>query len=138
MSRIIFWGMLLLVLAACVSKKGSVKITSAEIENQEADSLEYELVTFDSRFEVWYEMKDSPALYRSLGYYENWNRQYVSAWNTNSLHPGNRIFYEPVIGYEPNVDYGLELNHRLFYYFQYVENVLKIPILAGRGPKAVF
>jgi len=34
------------------------------------------------------------------------------------------------------VDYGIEINHELFYYFQYVEQVLKIQIMPG-GPRAV-
>ena len=54
----------------------------------------------------------------------------------NAIDSRKNSFFEPIIGYNPEVDYGFELNHKLFYYFQYVENVLKIRIMEG-GPKAV-
>jgi len=81
-------------------------------------------------------LHNSPAMYRSQGYYESWNRQYVSAWNANAMNPRKSWFFETIVGYDPTVDYGFELNHELFYYFQYVENVLKIEIMPN-SPKAV-
>lgn len=102
----------------------------AETEN---DSIQYELQTFDGKFDTWYALNDNPSQYRSQQYYENWNRQYVIAWNQKALQPGNR-FFQPIVGFEPNVDYGFELNHKLFYYFMYVERVLRIPIMSG-GPQ---
>ena len=134
MKRILIWGVVLLIFAACAGKKNLVKVTP-EIENTEADSLEYELVTFDSRFETWYDLNNSPVLYRSQQFYESWNQIYVSTWNAKPLVSRGSFIYEPAIGYEPGTDYGFELNHRLFYYFQYVENVLKIPILGQAGPR---
>ncbi len=83
------------------------------------------------------ELHNSPSMYRSQQYYENWNRQYVSAWNFNAMSERKNSFFEPIVGYEYNVDYGFEINHELFYYFQYVEHVLKIQIMPG-GPNAVF
>ncbi|MBN1822432.1 MAG: hypothetical protein JW833_17050, partial [Prolixibacteraceae bacterium] len=97
-----------------------------------ADTTEYELITFDGKFEAWYSMNDSPAMYRSKEYYESWNKRYVTAWNIkNSQDP----FFEPIVGYDYTVDYGFELNHRLFYYFQYVERVLKKTIISGAKPQ---
>jgi len=107
------------------------------VETAAEDSLEYELETFDSKFETWYILHNSPSQYRSQEYYENWNRRYVAAWNYNSSQPGKKWFFEPVMGYYPNIDYGFEVNHKLFYYFQYVEKVLKIEIMPG-GPKSIF
>ncbi|MEE4285728.1 MAG: DUF6146 family protein [Mariniphaga sp.] len=135
MKQIVFISIALLFILACSTQKGVVKIE----ENKEEivaveDSLEYQLETFDAKFETWYALHDNPSQYRTQEYYENWNRQYVNAWNYNSTQPGKRSFFEPIVGYEPNVDYGFELNHKLFYYFQYVERVLKIDIMPG-GPR---
>ncbi len=46
--------------------------------------------------------------------------------------------FQTIIGYEPGEDYGFELNNKLFYYFQYVEQVLRIPILDHRPVGVVF
>lgn len=120
---------------ACSTQK-NVQVENRTIEISEEDSVEYDLETFDVRFETWYELHNTPSTYRSQGYYESWNKQYVSAWNYNSMHPTKDWYFEPVIGYDPTVDYGFELNHELFYYFQYVERVLKIRIMPG-GPRSI-
>lgn len=136
MKQIIFLIGGLFIIAACSTQKGVVKVKVSVDENAIVDSVEYEMETFDSKFESWYRMYKSPAMYRSQSYYESWNKQYVTAWNINSMNPRKSSFFEPIIGYEPTVDYGFDLNHELFYYFQYVENVLKIQIMPG-GSKAV-
>lgn len=135
MKQIIFWLGIILFITACSIQKGVVKLKSNNLESIVQDSLEYDLETFDGRFETWYQLRNSQAMYRSQQYYENWNRQYVSAWNYNAMNGRRNSFFEPIVGYEYNVDYGFELNHELFYYFQYVEHVLKIQIMSG-GPRA--
>ncbi len=136
MKQIILWMGIILFIVACSTQKGVIKVKSNNEESIVEDSLEYELETFDGRFETWYQLHKSPAMNHSQQYYENWNRQYVSAWNYNATAGRkNSSFFEPIIGYEPNVDYGFELNHELFHYFQYVEHVLKIQIMQG-GPRA--
>lgn len=135
MKRLIFIFLALLLIAACSTQKSALQVNTVSEEIAAEDSIEYDLETFDSKFESWYAFKNSPALYRSQSYYESWNKQYVSAWNVKTMSRRNS-FFEPIVGYEPNVDYGFELNHQLFYYFQYVEHVLKIKILPN-SPKAV-
>lgn len=123
---------------ACSQPKSLVKIEPNENETAREDSVEYELIVFDTGFETWYTLQNSPVRYRSQQYYEGWNRQYVSEWNYLATQPGRRSFFQSIIGYEPSVDYGFELNHKLFYYFQYVERVLRIPILSHRPAGVVF
>lgn len=136
MKKTVFWIGILGIVVACSTPKKAVEIKNNPVEVAPDDSLEYELETFDTKFETWYMLHDSPALYHSQTYYEGWNRQYVSAWNTNAMNARKSSFFETIVGYDPTVDYGFELNHKLFYYFQYVEHVLKIQIMTG-GPKAV-
>lgn len=141
MKRIMFWITALVIFAACSTQKGMVKKVghqepSVIKDSTATDSIEYDLETFDPKFETWYTLHDNPSMYHSLSYYENWNKQYVAAWNANALDPRKSWFFETIVGYDPTVDYGFDLNHKLFYYFQYVEHVLKIQIIPGGGPKA--
>ena len=137
MKHNLFWLGIILLMAACSTQKGLVTVKSNIAESSVEDSLEYHLETFDGKFESWYQLHNSQSMYRSQQYYENWNRQYVSAWNFNAMSERKNSFFEPIIGYEYTVDYGFEINHELFYYFQYVEHVLKIQIMPC-GPNAVF
>ena len=96
-----------------------------------SDSVEYELVVFEPRFESWYQMQIGPFSDRSQAYYETWNERYVNAWNYHSYGYGQRFPLEPIIGYDPEADYGFEINRKLFYYFIYVERVKGIRLLPG-------
>jgi hypothetical protein len=134
MKKMIFWIGISLFIASCTTQKSSVTNKAKPIvEIAKKDSIKYELETFDQRFETWYTLQNNPSQYRSQSYYETWNRQYVAEWNAKAMNPIRNPFFEPIVGYNPAVDYGFKLNHKLFYYFQYVEHVLKIPILPN-GP----
>jgi hypothetical protein len=113
-----------LLLAACSVQKPVKQLSTPEIKPE--DSTEYELIVFDPGFETWYLLKKSPAMDHSIDYYKNWNMQYVQAWNNSS---GMRNLFGSPINYEYREKYPFELEHKLYYYFQYVENELKIPIL---------
>jgi hypothetical protein len=123
---------------ACAGNKKLVKVAINDRESEASDSVEYELIVFDPGFETWFITHSKPEWYHSQEYYESWNRQYVSAWNEKALSPRFSRIFETTIDYDYFTDYGLELNHKLFYYFQYVEKGLKIDILPyGSGPHAV-
>jgi hypothetical protein len=133
MKNLLILIVIILFAVACSTQKSVVKDKSDDVKEIAADSLEYDMETFDAKFESWYLLHNNPAKYRSLEYYENWNRQYVSVWNNKARTTRNE-FFELIVGYDPNEKYGFELNHKLFYYFQYVENVLRIKIMPS-GPK---
>lgn len=124
---------------ACSGPKALVDAENPEpdaLKNNTKDSVSYVMETFDSKFESWYNMHKSPSLFRSQEFYEKWNRKYVSEWNQKSLQKENSDFFVPIVGYDRKKDYGFPMNHQLFYYFQYVENVLNIKILSN-GPNVV-
>jgi len=136
MKQILLYTGILIFTIACSSQKGILKIEQNKIKAEAEDSVEYELIVFDSGFETWYMIQNSPANYRSQPYYEYWNQQYITAWNYHASASQRSSFFEPIMGWYPSVDYGFELNHKLFYYFQYVERVLKIQIIP-EGPKGI-
>lgn len=136
MKQLIFLIGMLLFFMACSTQKGVVTIEPNNDEVAVEDSVEYQLIVFDAKFETWYMMHNNPSQYRSQSYYENWNQRYVAAWNYNASTMQRGNFFEPIVGYESTEDYGFELNHKLFYYFQYVERVLKIEIMPD-GPRNI-
>lgn len=134
MKRFIFFAGLVFALIACSTQKHWVKIEKNGDTESVEDSLEYELIVLDPEFDTWYSIHGTPVHYHSQQYYESWNRQYVQAWNAHASDPQKSSFFEPIVGWYPTEDYGFELNHKLFYYFQYVENVLNIQIIP-HGPR---
>jgi len=98
-----------------------------ELLSSGEDSTEYELLIIDAGFESWFITNKKPVWFYSNEYLETMNLQYVIAWNAKVRDPdmimngGNHPFIFE-IDYKPFVDYGIELNHKLYHYFRYVES----------------
>ncbi len=133
MKLIGFFAVVLFLVFACAGNK-SLSIQENDGEAKE-DSVSYELIVLDPGFETWYATRANQANMRSLNYYENWNEQYVNAWNTQRMGYRYSQLIHGNIEYDPREDYGPEINHKLFYYFMYVENVLKIQLMPN-GPSS--
>ncbi len=118
--------------ASCGTTKPSAAANQKVKLISDKDSTEYTLIVLDVGYESYLATKPSAHFY-SQQYYENWNRQYVMEWNNrhrNPLRYGG--FYETEINYDPMEDYGLELNYRLYYYFQFIKDRYGI-VLVARG-----
>lgn len=105
-----------------------------EPATEESDSVEYELIVLDPGYDSYLIMQP-PKEYYSKQYYEMWNFRYVTEWNYRHMQPlqyGD--IYETYIDYRPEIDYGLELNYKLFYYFRFFEKENNVDLL----PEKVF
>lgn len=121
-------GFMLFMLCACTSQKEIVKIASSK-QVAAKDSTEYELLVFDPQFETWFMTNYSPAKDHSNEYYQSWNNQYVTDWNYHYMAGHYPKVFENYIDYDSFVNYGIDVNRKLYYYFRYVETYLKVPIL---------
>ena len=77
-----------------------------------------------------------PEGYYSQGYLEGRNLQYVTAYNQRVMQPQyyNSGLYDMQIDYQPNIDYGYEVNYKLYNYFIYFQLKYKQQ-LAGYIPR---
>ena len=91
------------------------------------DSLEYEIIIMDIGFSTYLASIAKPDWYYSQQYLETKNIFYVSEWNSTAINPTRYGgFYENRIDYSPHVDYGLDVNYKLFNYFKFCEYKYKI------------
>ena len=123
MKKIILIIIAISILTHCsTSKNTTTKKTDnpIKIANEE---LEYEIIIFDNGFETYLNSIAKPLHYYSESYLENKNKFYVSIWNERARNPikYNSSIYENVIDYDFNTHYGLEVNHKLYNYFKFVE-----------------
>lgn len=86
------------------------------------DSLEYEIIIIDPGFSYFINSIARPEGYYSLNYLENKNRFLVNDYNYRVQQPQvyNPNIYEMEINYDPNIDYGYEVNYKLYNYFVYL------------------
>ena len=84
---------------------------------------EYEIVIIDPGFYSWLKSFARPEGYYSQAFLESRNEIYVINWNNRVLLPGQ---YDPnlymwPIDYDPKIDYGYEVNYKLYNYFIYFQ-----------------
>lgn len=126
------WLLILLICFGIYSCKTSYKKTTTSIEdNLKAqdtvrianDELEYEILIIEPGFNFWLESIAKPEGYYSQGFLESRNILYVTEWNNRVLQPQryDPILYELSIDYNPSIDYGYEVNYKLYYYFIYFQ-----------------
>ena len=91
------------------------------------DDIEYEVIIIEPGFNSWLVSTAQPKGYYSQQYLEGRNRLYVTEWNSRVLQPHNfnPNLYEMRIDYDPSIDYGYEVNYKLYNYFIYFQLTYK-------------
>lgn len=122
-----------LIALGCGSKKATVSIPDEEKEiyNQTgqdtvsiaSDETEYEIIIIEPGFNIWLQNIARPEGYYSKFLLENRNQIYVINWNQRVMQPSgyDPNLYELQIDYDSNIDYGYEVNYKLYNYFIYFQ-----------------
>ena len=86
------------------------------------DSLEYEIIIIEPGYAYFLASMARPEGYYSQSYLENKNRFLVTDYNNRVRQPlqYDTSIYAQEINYDPQVDYGYEVNYKLYYYFVYL------------------
>ena len=90
------------------------------------DSTEYEITIIDNEFDLWYQLNYSPAKDYSNEYYRSKNQIGVINWNDYYNRNRHSRVIENYLYYDSSVDYGLEVNRKLFWYFKFIEENYRI------------
>lgn len=122
-----FIGIMALLVWACSPVKNASK-TSATLTQSGMDSTEYEILITDPQFEQWYLMNYSEAKDYSNDYYRSKNQIAVANWNDYCRTGQYGQVIDSFINYQPGIDYGIEVNRKLFWYFKYVKDNYRIPL----------
>lgn len=86
------------------------------------DSLEYEIIIIDPGYSYFLHAIAKPEGYYSQSYLENKNKFLVAEFNQRVREP---FRYDPdiyfqEINYDPSIDYGYDVNYKLYNYFVYL------------------
>lgn len=133
MKKILLSGLAILLLTGLnLSAQKPDAAIKMKADTLKADSIEYKLIVLDPGFDSWLATRP-PMSYYSNDYYRIKNKLYVTEWNYRyglPLRFGS--IYDSRIEYDPAIDYGLELNYRLYYYFLYFEIKNHLSLLGAR------
>lgn len=138
-------ALLIITMAFIVSCKTTNNMSTNDKESQKKeqdtvrianDKLEYEIIIIEPGFNSWLERMAKPEGYYSQEFLEGRNQIYVSEWNRRVLQPSvyNTSLYEMQIDYNTSIDYGYEVNYKLYNYFIYFQLHYKQQ-LSGLAPR---
>lgn len=116
-------------LSGCGTSKEALSISETEklafaTEDEEAvhisnEEVEYEITIIDPGFYTWLNSIARPEGYYSKTFLENRNRLMVLEWNQRAMQPTrfDPNLYLMQVDYQQNIDYGYEVNYKLYNYF---------------------
>lgn len=117
---------------------GTMPIHKTNIPKEEPvvianDSLEYEIIIIDIGFNNYLNTIAQPVGFYSQNYMESRNLVWVISWNQRVQNPSNynTNIYENIIDYQPNIDYGYEVNYKLFNYFLFAQRKYNMNLGGG-------
>ena len=93
------------------------------------DSIEYELIVLEPGFDSWFVTNRKPIWYYEETYYKNFNQLYTNEWNNRVRSFQHDRPYDEFIDYSVSINYGNEVEHKLYWYFQYMMYVLCLQYL---------
>ncbi len=87
------------------------------------DKIEYEIIIFEIGFDTWL-VSQPPMSYYTNSILAIRNYMMVVEWNIRVQQP---FRYDPTlygleIDYQPNIDYGIEVNYLLYMYFKFFQH----------------
>lgn len=87
------------------------------------DGTEYEIIIIEPGFFTWLNSIARPEGHYSQSFMENRNNLYVMEWNRRVSEPFrfDPNLYQFQIDYSPTIDYGYEVNYKLYNYFIYFQ-----------------
>ncbi len=108
------------------SEKGLAQIGNDTVVIANED-LEYEIIIIEPRFNTWLLSIAKPEGFYSQQYLESRNNVYVTEWNQRVRQPQrfDPNLYELQIDYQPGIDYGYDVNYKLFNYFIFFQLTYK-------------
>lgn len=122
-----FAGLLLLLTVSCSTPREASN-TSASLVHDSIDSAAYDVIVTDPEFDQWFTVHYTEAKDRPDQFYRSRNIIAVSNWNYYFLNGRYSLVIDSYIDYRPEVDYGIGVNRKLYWYFTYVTTKYKVPV----------
>lgn len=119
----------IIALYSCSSNSDIVRIDNEVLDK---DSTEYMLIVDEINFDSWMITNSKRIWFHSHEYYQAWNKIYVSEFNARVLNGATRPFTE-MINYDYTIDYGIELDYKLYWYFMFIQEKYGVSLFATRN-----
>lgn len=123
MKKLIFALSILLITLSCSSQNNIANQPKEDrpLQAQKNDDGEYDLEVLDTQFTYFINAIARPMSMYSEGYLKSKNQFLVSEWNSYYFSGRYRNVIESSIDYDPNINYGLKYEYKLYQVFAFVK-----------------
>lgn len=129
MKKLLCMALVGFLLFQCKTPQPTIPQTDSKVAIAK-DSIAYDVIVTDIGYDLYLNTIAKPMNFYSQDYYEQKNRLYVPIWNSRvrtSSRKWSHVF-EREIEYDFTIDYGLEVNYKLYNYFKFIEYTYKIKL----------
>lgn len=130
MKPLYFLIVVVLIITSCMSTQPIINGSTSDIKINQQDTikirnseLDYEITIIEPGFNSWLATTAKPVGFYSKFYLESKNILYTNEYNSRvrqPLHYDSEL-YGMEIEYQYNIDYGYEVNYKLYNYFIYFQ-----------------
>lgn len=143
MKNIIILIFIIIIAISCKTSKQTINTNTkpqAQVGDTlkiSSDKLEYDIIIIEPGFNSWLVSTAKPVNFYTQAFLENKNLRYVQEWNQRVMQPSqfNTNLYELQINYRQGIDYGYDVNYKLYNYFIFFQNRYNQNLLGGRIPQ---
>ena len=123
MKKLIFAFSILLITLSCSSQNNIANQSKEDhpLQAQKNEDGEYDLEVLDTQFTYFINAIARPMSMYSEGYLKSKNQFLVSEWNSYYFSGRYRNVIESSIDYDPNINYGLKYEYKLYQVFAFVK-----------------
>ena len=121
MKKLFFILIVLFSLQACETRKPVADNAKSEIKPSKNEDGEWDLDVIDDRFDYFLNAIARPINMYSESYLKSKNTFLVSEWNSYYYSGRYRNVIESAIDYDPQENYGLKFEYKLYQVFAYVQ-----------------
>lgn len=126
---ILFFG--IVIIWSCSSNKPMVQLADT---SSQSDSTEYEVIVTEPGFESWLATNRKPIWYYEENYYKQYNQLYTNEWNQRVRSIEYDIPYYDLIEYSSAINYGKEVEYKMYWYFRFMMDKYDFKLLVTDRP----
>lgn len=123
MKKLIFLLSIMVLTVSCSTQNSAANQNkdNAPIQAQKNEDGEYDLEVLDGQWTYFINAVAKPMNMYSESYLKTKNQFLVSEWNSYYYAGRYRNIIESSIDYDPNIDYGLKFEYKLYQVFAFVK-----------------
>ncbi len=130
MKRLMLTGILaMLVCSWAICQEKEVSKPPAIKTEIDQDTTEYEVIITDIHFDQWYLTNFNETKDRTNEFYRSKDQIGASNWNYYYQSHLYTLIITDYLNFQPNIDYGIDVNRKLYWYFKFLEETEGIRLL---------